>query len=430
MSAEEIEQPSHAADPPPKLMTAAMVYGIANLIIAAIPLLLLPIFVRVLNPADFGQIAMFSVVQAMLLPVLGLSSKSAILREYYDKTRDVPSLVATALMILLATIVGIVALFLLAGHWLSPVLHLSLSWIMLAVLATSAQFIISVRLALWQAARTPLPYVSFQILLAIFNAAISLCLVLATDLGWQGRVLGLTVALAAFSIIAFWHLRSRAEIKWTPSWHDARDIMRYSAPVAFTGLATAIFAITDRLFVANLLGIEQAGTYAIALQLALVIGLATQAFDRAYSPWLFEKLGETDHASEAHLVRQTYLYFLLLLAAALIVGAASPLSVFVVGPRYGESLTLVPYLAVGTAIGGMCNVVANYIFYARRTMLLLLVTAASAITNVVAMTSLIHLNGTAGAAQAFVVSQAVLFGATWWIASVVHPMPWWRSVKF
>jgi len=68
MSAEEIEQPSHAADPPPKLMTAAMVYGIANLIIAAIPLLLLPIFVRVLNPADFGQIAMFSVVQAMLLP--------------------------------------------------------------------------------------------------------------------------------------------------------------------------------------------------------------------------------------------------------------------------------------------------------------------------------------------------------------------------
>jgi len=63
-------------------------------------------------------------------------------------------------------------------------------------------------------------------------------------------------------------------------------------------------------------------------------------------------------------------------------------------------------------------------------MLLLLVTAASAITNVVAMTSLIHLNGTAGAAQAFVVSQAVLFGATWWIASVVHPMPWWRSVKF
>jgi O-antigen/teichoic acid export membrane protein len=227
-----------------------------------------------------------------------------------------------------------------------------------------------------------------------------------------------------------WHLRSEALIRWAPSWHDARDIMRYSAPVALTGLAAAIFSITDRLFVANLLGIEQAGTYAVALQLASIVGLATQAFNRAYGPWLFGKLGETGQEAKTQVVRQTYLYFLLLLAAALLVGAASPVAIFVVSPRYRESLALVPYLAVGVAIAGMYNIVANYIFYARRTMLLLLVTAASVITNVVAMSGLIHLNGTTGAAQAFVVSQAVLFGATWWIASVVHPMPWRSSVKF
>src|SRR3954453_320953 len=123
MSAEEIDQLPDTL--PPKLMTAAAVYGGANLVTAAIPLLLLPIFVRVLSPEDFGQIAMFSVVQAMLLPVLGLSSKNAILREYYDASRDVPSLVATALVILLATTAAIVALFLLGGQWLMLVLHLT-----------------------------------------------------------------------------------------------------------------------------------------------------------------------------------------------------------------------------------------------------------------------------------------------------------------
>jgi O-antigen/teichoic acid export membrane protein len=428
MSAEEIDQlpgPPVAAN----LMTAAAVYGAANLVTAAIPLLLLPIFVRVLSPEDFGQIAMFSVVQVMLLPLLGLSSKSAVLREYYDDTLELPSLVATSLLILLATTAAAAIFILIAGPWLAPLLHLSVGWIMLAVLATAAQFVISVRLALWQAARTPWPYVSFQVLLAIFNGSISLGLVLATGLGWHGRVLGLSIAVTGFCLVGLWHLRSHGEIRWTPRWRDACNMLRFSAPVALAGVAAAIFAVTDRVFIVNLLGIEQAGSYAVALQLALVVALVTQAFNRAYTPWLFEKLRDGGDASNLQVVRQSYLYFAGLLAVALLVAALSPLAIFVVGARYAQSLELVPYLAVGTAIAGMYSIVLNFIYHARRTMLLLIITAVSAITGVVAMTALIHLNGITGAAQAFVLAQGVLFVMTWWIASLVHPMPWWQGVR-
>src|SRR5690242_18512831 len=218
--ADEVEQTNYAAAARPGLMTAAAIYGAANLITAAIPLLLLPIFVRVLSPGDFGQIAMFSVVQAILVPVQSLGGKSAIVREYYAGSLAVPSLIGTALVILLAMSVAIAGLVLLAGRWLTPFLQLSVGWIMLAVLASAAQFIISVRLSLWQAAQSVLPYVSFQILMAMCNAAISLYLVLAMDLRWQGRVLGVAMALCAFSVIAFLQLRKQAEIRWAPSWRD------------------------------------------------------------------------------------------------------------------------------------------------------------------------------------------------------------------
>jgi O-antigen/teichoic acid export membrane protein len=79
---------------------------------------------------------------------------------------------------------------------------------------------------------------------------------------------------------------------------------------------------------------------------------------------------------------------------------------------------------MGYAFGGMYYMVANYIFLMSKTGYLAMVTFASGVFNVIATYFLIKLNGVLGAAQAFMLSQAMIFLCTWWLAHHFRPMPW------
>jgi Na+-driven multidrug efflux pump len=72
--------------------------------------------------------------------------------------------------------------------------------------------------------------------------------------------------------------------------------------------------------------------------------------------------------------------------------------------------------------------VANYIFFANKTGFLAIVTFSSGVFNIIATYFLIKLNGVIGAAQAFMLSQAIIFLCTWWLAQYFRPMPWQKAL--
>jgi len=72
--------------------------------------------------------------------------------------------------------------------------------------------------------------------------------------------------------------------------------------------------------------------------------------------------------------------------------------------------------------------VTNYIFFESKTKILAYVTFASGLINIPLMFILVERNGLAGAGQAFVLTHAISFIGTWWLAQKVHPMPWLKAL--
>ncbi|HVL01538.1 MAG TPA: oligosaccharide flippase family protein, partial [Dongiaceae bacterium] len=66
------------------LVSGVGIYLIASVINAAIPFLLLPVLTRYLEPAEYGEVAVFQVWVSMIGALCGLSVHGAAGRKYYD----------------------------------------------------------------------------------------------------------------------------------------------------------------------------------------------------------------------------------------------------------------------------------------------------------------------------------------------------------
>jgi O-antigen/teichoic acid export membrane protein len=408
------------------LFGSALVYAVTNALSAGVPFLMLPILTRVLQPEEYGLVAMFGVVVGVLGALTGLNVHGAVAVRYFERDRvDLPRYVATCLAILLASTAVVAALVGLLHPWLESWTQLPARWLLLAVLVSGAQFVVQTQLALWQAARQAPRFAALRLSQAALDASLSLLLVLGAGLAWQGRLGGIAIAACLAAAAALFLLWRSGAAKLPPSRSLARDALAFGVPLVPHTLGGLLIAMVDRVMITNLLDVASTGIYMVALQIGMVLGLFTDAFNKAFAPWLMESLRQDSRERDRRVVRWTYAYFAAVVAAALLLGWIAPgLLGVLVGEKYRAAAPIVVFITLGYAFGGMYLMVTNYVFFAGRTGRLAAVTLASGALNVAASWWLLQRHGLVGAAQAFMLAQATLFLGTWALAQRSRPMPW------
>ncbi len=409
-----------------QLLRSAWVYVVANAINSAIPLLLLPILTRYLSPQDYGLVAMFTVVMAVVASIAGLGTHGAITREYYRSTQsEFATFVGTCVLILLATAGVLVVAVLLFAAPLSELSGIPGPWLVISVLMGTGQLLCSIALVVWQVRGMPLVYGAFQIAGSLLNALLSLALVIGMGMSWQGRVIGQVAALSGMGAVGILWLAHAGWINFRFSKEYARQALRYGIPLVFHGLGATVVATADRTLITSMVGLEQTGLYAVAAQIAMVITFLADSFNRAYAPWLYQNLKSGDTAIRRRIVIGTYQYFvaILFLAAALMITAPWLVSVFV-GPRFASATTYICWLALASAFSGMYYMVTLYIQFSGKTERLAAVTLSVGAVHIALCYTLIGLEGGLGAAKAAAISQLLTFLATWVFAASTVEMNW------
>jgi O-antigen/teichoic acid export membrane protein len=415
-----------------KIFGSAAIYFGANVLNAAIPFLLLPVLTRVLTPADYGRVAMFAMVLTILGAFTGLSVHGAIAVRYFQMEKEeMADYVGTCVGILLISTSVIGALVAGFGAWLSEVSGIPARWLLVAVVLSGVQFIGNIRLSLWQVAGQARRYGSFQVTQSLLNALGSLFFILVVGMAWEGRVLGQALAVALLSAVAVAQLLGDNLVRFPRRWREhSRDALAFGMPLIPHVIGGLLIVAADRLVIVRLLDIAHAGVYMVALQVGQALGLITEAFNKAYTPWFMESLAKPSAALREKIVLGTYLYFFLVILIAAAFGFMAPVVVDVlVGESFRNAGGLVIYIALGFAFGGCYYMVANYLFFESKTVFLAVVTFATGLINIPLMYVLVKRNGIVGAGQAFLLTQLLCFVGTWLVAQRVHPMPWLAGLK-
>lgn len=413
------------------LLRSVGLYMVANAINAAVPFLLLPILTRYLSPAEYGLVAMYTVVTALTGALIAFGVHGAVSRLYFEYgEKEFSEFVGNCLLILLigSALAGVVLHF--AGDIIERYSAFPEEWLWAVLITAMGQSVGNIVLAIWQVRTMPRIYGVFQVSQSLLSAGISIVLVVMLHMGWQGRVLGQTVATACSAIVAMYYLFSQGWAILRPNVAHLVEALRYGSPLVLHVVGGIAISMADRVIITNQLTLTDTGLYVVAVQVVMVFGFVVDAFNRAYAPWLFENLKTGDKAVRRRIVVGTYLYFGAILFFALVFSAvSSQLLEFFVGERFAGGAPYIFWLSLSAAFMGMYYMVTLYIQYEKRTELLALITTVVGCMNVAVCYVFVSRWGGIGAAQTAVITQLTMFLVTWAVAARVIDMNWFLRAR-
>jgi O-antigen/teichoic acid export membrane protein len=413
------------------LLAGSAVYLVSNILNAIIPFALLPVLTRYLNPQEYGEVAMFQTLLGALTAFVSLSMQGAAGRKFYDGNLgkgELAEFLGSCLQILMITSLISVAVLVAFSDQFSGWLGLDRRWILLAVFVTAANVVIQLRLGQWQVRKKAMKYGILQISRSLLNVAFSLLLVVSLLKGADGRIIAQVWSGGIFAIIAIWLLKRESLLtflRWRPDY--IREALKFGVPLIPHVGGVFLLSSVDRFVINAELGLAKAGIYMVAVQFSSALALVFDAINRAYVPWLFERLKRNNEHEKRQVVRYTYGWYAFVLCGASLAFVVGPSIVtLVAGEKYAEAGEVIGWLALGQVFGGMYLMVTNYIFFSKRTGLLSVVTIGSGVINMVLIVVLIGQFGLKGAAYAFCIAMAIRFIFTWLVAQKRHPMPWFE----
>lgn len=419
------------------IKTSSLVSGTAsylsvNVLNASIPFLLLPILTRYLEPSAYGEIAVFQVWVSLLGALCGLGVIGAANRKYFDydePDKRIGYFITACLTLLIASTSLVFVIVLPISSWLSSTLGLSKTWLLIGVPLVCFDFMIKLRLGQWQMRGRPKIYGIFMVSKSLINMSLSLTLVVLLSLGVVGRLSGYAVAIGIFGLLAIFSLYRDGLLRksWRPDLME--EALRFGVPLVPHIAGGFLLLTIDRAAISMKLGLESAGYYMVAAQLGMVIGLVLDSVNKAYVPWLYEKLKRNIEIEKKLIVKLTYGYYIFLICfsgLAFLVGG--DILIFMAGEKYSPAATLIGWLVLAKALQGMYLMVTCYVFYAKKTGTIAKITIASGMLNVGLLYYLMDCYGLIGAAWAMCISMLFQWIVTWLAASRLIDMPWafWR----
>lgn len=413
------------------LFRAAGTYGFFSLVNSAIPFFLLPVMTRYLTPDDYGIVAIFGVMVSLLLPFIGMNVHGAYSRAFFAPDRfDSTKYMGTVIIFSLATWVVVCILFCIFRIPLSALFTFPSNWMWAVPLVAFGTLFPQIVQVSWQVRELPCAYGIFQNTRTISEVAGALLFVVLLGMGWQGRVLSRALVSVIFACAGLYILFQKRWLVFSFDRTYLSHALRFGIPLIPHSLAGILNTSIDRLFITHMVGIADTGLYTVGYQIGAAIGLAATAFNQAYVPWLFRKLNMNSEQEKIKIVKFTYLYFFVIISAALVLGALAPfLMKALLGVQFQSSAVYVIWIALGYAFNGSYYMVANYIFYAEKTYLLAMITFIGAAINVIFNYFFIRLNGAVGAAQATSLMYFLTFLFVWFLSSKVYSMPWRQALK-
>ncbi|OBU11954.1 polysaccharide biosynthesis protein [Photobacterium aquimaris] len=416
------------------LFKGASIYLVSNLLNAIIPFLLLPILTRYLSPAEYGQIAMFQTLLAGISTFIGLNTIGAANRKFYDNDLDNTVLKqfngCCIQILIVSSIIAFVGIFLFKDQ-LSEFLAIPTSWVLAAVIISVFSFITTMRLGQWQIRSQAKWFGILQVSSSLMNMLLSLLFVIVLIKGAQGRIDAqvITAIVAAIISIIWLYKDKLLQIKmWKPQ--QIKEALSFGVPLIPHHVGFFLISAVDRFVINQKLGLSDAGIYMVAVQLSSAMAILFDAINKAYIPWLFERLKRDKHEEKKKIVKYTYLFFIL---ALLIAGLAFVIGPFfinlIAGNKYIEAGKFIGLLCLGQAFGGMYLMVTNYIFFSKKTGILALVTISTGLINILLLFTLVEYFGLIGAAASFAICKLIQFVITWIVSSFKVTMPWFLWKK-
>lgn len=403
--------PMASPHPRTRLLNGVIAYAAAAVIQRAIGFLLLPVYARVLTPAEYGQIGVLMTIAAAVGTVLSLGLETAVFRGYVrlgDRPAELRRFVNTVgtfaivvpLLVAVPAGIGLSSTFQSAFGVPGPAVALGF---MGAALLTSATV---VPLAILRAQERLRDYVRLTGVQVVLTVGLTFTLVVILRWGVIGWMLAFAAASAALLI--------RGVLLLNHAWSREMEARHLVAAIAFGlpmiphALAHWGLSLSDRVILAMYLDPAAVGVYYVAYLFGLPISLLAVGLSQAVQP-LYARASVADGRNR-ELSRSVSHQALACILATMVVAILGPPAVRAFLPSaYAPAASFVPWIALGHGLYALYFIPMNVItVLSGKNRWVWVVTVIAALLNVGLNVVLVPRIGATAAAINTVVGYAIL----------------------
>lgn len=378
-----------------------LVYGIANALIKALPLFLLPILTKYISsPTVFGIVDMYNLLLGFIIPIAILGLNDALFKEYFvsNDNEDKIQYTSTAfyLVILTALIVSLITYLL--KDVVSILFFSSLEYSNIVIIMSISIFFSTLNSILILPIRLENRRVKY-IIINIFNLLSYYFLSIQfIRNGFSYYSLIYANLLPIIVLFIFYILTSRKYFKFRNfSREKAKSLLKIGLPLMPTFIIYWLFGSIDRLFIIKFFGAEQLGIYSIGSKFASLSLFIYGTFASGWQHFAFSTMKTIDQKEISSKLFNFMFTFSIISLLALYPFVIFALYNYFPKEYYAANMPI-PYLYFSNLLLMLFQILASQILIYKKTYFIFLILLLGSIFNLLSNIIITRLIGLEGAA--------------------------------
>lgn len=316
-------------------------FSIGTLITALISALSIPVFTRILNPSDYGEVNLFITI-GTIIGVISLGGFDQGFIRFYSNSKRI-NLFIRSLILSSFFLIGSSLLITFISVQNKELFSFNNS-AMILILYVAFTVILRYFTLILRMQQEGLKYSVIQVLTKLFEF-ITIFIFLSywnnsTVYYLIGIILSqlIVIIVALFITNNFWETNDSDKKKI-----ENNDLLSYSIPLLFAGIITILFQSADKLIISNYLSLTELGIYIAAFKIVALLNILQTTFTLLWTPVSFEKYHENLNNRDFFAQISSYVTMFMFLLAGLIM-IFKEYIVLMLGSEYREAVLLIPFL--------------------------------------------------------------------------------------
>lgn len=365
----------------PNAVKASMAFFFASVVTSGILYITMPIFTRLLSPAEFGQTSIFLTwlqifgIVAMFCLSYGVFNNGML--DYKDD-RDQYSFSMLILSNIITIIFAVIlfALYPIIGNALNIEIPLLILMIIVFLTQPAYNFWLSRQRYEYKYKATVL----FMVLNTLLSSIIPIvCILITPGSKFYARVFGAELTLIAIYILFYIHLARKSHFKIKTSYWKAA--LLFNLPLIPHYLSTYLLNGSDRVMIAYLINASATAFYSVAYSIAAVVTIIWSAANASLIPFTYENCKKGNFGA----ISKVTMPILALFAVAclfIILLAPEIISLMATGD-YREAAYAIPPIVGGVFFQVQYFMYANVLYYYKKPRYVMYASVTAAVLNIV-----------------------------------------------
>lgn len=407
-----------------KFIRDTAIYAIPSFISRGLGFILIPLYTRVLAPADYGALDLLTVFGSLVSLTVALEISQGVAR-YYTGENDPDGKIEyastafwfavfcyTLFVIVAFTFSKELSAMVMGRHGMEMYFRFGSVYIGLngVFYLIQSQFRWELRSKNFAAA---------SIIVSVITAGLAILFTYVFGWGLAGVLFGMASGVLTGCIYGLWNLSNTFQFRFR--WMRLKEMLLFSAPLVPSGIAVFVNNYIDRVMINHYLSLNEVGLYGVAFRLAGIIGLVMIGFQGALTPLVYKYYRDPQTPHELARIFRLFLAFALMVFLILSLFASEVLHLMTT-PAYYPAAQLIVFLVPAILLSNM-YIFTPGISIVRKTHLIMWINVASAGLNTLFCWLLIPRYGITGAAVGTLLGYCCVFFLYLWFSQRLYFVP-------